>query len=82
MPIKYLYVTAGKQVLARNKKEALYLFSLAEDKVVQWNKARRVGYATRVYRDHMCVLGYGDLYSNKPIRCDKDAAICYDLLRV
>lgn len=82
MTIKYLYITKSKQVLARNKKEALYLFSLVEGKVVRWNKARRVGYTSRVYRDHMCVLGYGDLYNNKPIPCDKDAAICYDLLRV
>ena len=81
MPIKYLYATAGKQVLARNKKEALYLFSLAEGKVVRWDKARRVGYASRAYRDCVCKLDYGDLYSNKPIPCDNYTMVHYYLLR-
>ena len=81
MAMKYLYVTASKQVLARSKKEALYLFSLNEGKVVQWNKVLRAGYASRAYRDCMYVMGYGDLYDNKPISCDKDAMMYYDLLR-
>ena len=54
MTIKYLYVTKSKQVLARNKKEALYLFSLDKGKVIRWKKVQRVGYATRAYRNCMC----------------------------
>ena len=81
MALKYLYVTAGQQVLARNKKEALYLFSVKKGDIVQWGKVLRVGYASRAYRDTLLVQGYGDLYSNKPIRADGQAMFYYALLR-